>query len=112
MGRWILGMDNSIEGKERMINHLLKCERGMKDTLMEIHQTACRLEHYLDNEKQHILLNEIYKLATKYDPEPSVDEKLKIQKDEMEAMNESIKTVQESVNKLAEAVSKIVEDVE
>jgi uncharacterized protein YwgA len=102
MGRWILGMDNSKEGKERMIQHLLKCERGMKDTLNEIHQTACRLEHYLDNEKQHILLNEIYKLATKYEP----------QKDEMEAMNESIKTVQESVNKLAEAVSKIVEDIE
>ena len=112
MGRWILGMDNSIEGKERMINHLLKCEDGYKDTLKQIYDTACKLEMYLENEKQHILLNEIYKLATKYEPEPSVDEKLQTQKNEMEAMNESIKTIQESVNKLAEAVSKIVEDVE
>ena len=91
MGRWILGMDNSMKGKERMIDHLLKCEQGMKDTLKQIYDTACKLEMYLENEKQHILLNEIYQLARKYEREPSVNEKLQAQKEEIEELKEQVR---------------------
>jgi len=95
MGRWILGMDNSPAGKERMINHLLECERGMKDTFKQIYDTACKLEHYIDNEKQHILLNEIYKLSRKYEREPSVNEKLQAQKEEIEELKEQVRRLME-----------------
>ena len=102
MSRWILGMDNSMKGKERMIDHLLKCERGMKDTLKQIYDVASKLEMYLENEKQHILLNEIYQLARKYEREPSVNEKLQAQREEIDELRQMVLNQQKIISGLME----------
>ena len=67
----------------------------MKDTLKQIYDTACKLEMYLENEKQHILLNEIYQLARKYEREPSVNEKLQAQREEIDELKKLVKKLME-----------------
>ena len=105
MSRYLIGMSGD---KDKMIEHLLKCESRMLEQLAEIKDmanTALNTENMASMQYEHVL-REIMELCDVYVDKRSEEEKM------FDSLNESMSVLEQRMTELQSVVRAIKEEDE